>query len=561
MIIKKHRLSRIICSLLLLTLTGSATTTSPALLAQQPQRERQTTSAPATTNTAPAQTSSPPSTTQNQTTVVSAPVNAPRTVSELRARLDALTHRPELAPAQLAIKVASLETNRVLYETNADKLMVPASNMKMYTVAAALDRLSPDFRFKTSVYAASRPNASGEIAGDLIIYGRGDPSFAASFNDGDYTKAIDDFAARIAAAGVRRVRGDLIGDETYFTGPPFGPGWEWDDLQWDYGAEVSALSVNDNALDLFIKPGARTGDPCIVTLGPATPLMQIKNGTTTSVRGAKRELSVYRRLGENVLEVDGSLPQTDADYTGSVTISQPALLFVSMLRAALERRGVEIKGRTRVIDAPVPGASNTRTQTAALFELTSMQSPPLSVIAAATLKPSQNLYAELILRALGAATVSDPKSSSTEAGIEAVKTFLRGAGIDADALALNDGSGLSRHDLVTASATLQLLTFMSRHRYSRTFYDALPVAGVGGSSRKDGTLRNRMKGTLAAGNVRAKTGTLDKVTSLSGYVTSAAGERLVFSIMLNKHTFGDATARQNYLDAIAVLLASLTGKS
>ena len=155
----------------------------------------------------------------------------------------------------VGIKVVSLDKGRVLFEENATKLLRPASNMKLYTVAAALDRLSPDYRFSTSVYASTRPDAAGVVHGDLTIYGRGDPSIAARFNNGDYFKAIDDLATRIVAAGVKRVEGDIVGDESYFVGPKYGSGWNWEDLTWYYGAEITPLTANDNALDLFIKPG------------------------------------------------------------------------------------------------------------------------------------------------------------------------------------------------------------------------------------------------------------------------------------------------------------------
>jgi D-alanyl-D-alanine carboxypeptidase/D-alanyl-D-alanine-endopeptidase (penicillin-binding protein 4) len=460
-------------------------------------------------------------------------------------------HRPELAPAQVAVKVASLDTGRTLFEENAGKLLVPASNMKLYTVAAALDRLSPDFRFKTSVLASAPPDASGTVRGDLVIYGRGDPTFAASLNDGDYFKAIDNLAERIVAAGLKRVEGDLVGDESYFTGAPQGFGWEWADLTWYSGAEVSALSVNDNALDLIVKPGTSVGAPCTITTGPMTPLVTITNRTTTSARRSKRELAVYRGLGENVIEVSGSLPIDDQGWTAGVAVSHPALLFVYMLRTSLAARGVNIAGRSRTVDARGLLAG-TPPATSTLVEIAKTESQPLGVIAGLALKPSQNLYTELILRALGRATATDPKLSSEEAGIETVKAFLRSAGVDQSEVVLTDGSGLSRRDMVTANATLQLLTYMSRHRYGAAFRDALPIAGV------DGTLKNRMKGTQAAGNVRAKTGTLSAISSLSGYATSAAGERLVFSIMLNNSPDSLLMLRNN-LDNIAVLLAAYKG--
>ncbi|MER3428215.1 MAG: D-alanyl-D-alanine carboxypeptidase/D-alanyl-D-alanine-endopeptidase [Pyrinomonas sp.] len=473
-----------------------------------------------------------------------------RSIEELRAAIAQVVNQPELAPAQIAAKVVSLDTGRTIFELNADKLMQPASNMKLYTIAAALDRLGPDFRFVTSVYAPMRPDAQGRISGDLVIYGRGDPSFAARFYNGDYYRAIDELADKIVAAGVRRVAGDLVGDESYFTGMPFGSGWEVDDLQWYYGAEISALTVNDNALDLSIKPGARIGDAGTITTGPATSLLTIVNRTTTGPKGTRRELAIYRPLGENVLDVEGTIPADDPGFSASVSISHPAMLFVSMLRAALEKRGVEIRGKTRVVDARSPRLM----PAVSLVEITNRPSPPLSVVAAQVLKPSQNLYAELVLRALGNATRTDPRQQSEEAGIEAVKQFLRAAGIDETSVQIVDGSGLSRGNLVTAEATTRLLIYMFRHRHAQVFRDALPIAGV------DGTLRNRMRGTAAAGNVRAKTGTINNAASLSGYVTTAAGERLVFSLIVNNLP-REAEARRIYLDAVAVLLAMFAGRS
>jgi D-alanyl-D-alanine carboxypeptidase/D-alanyl-D-alanine-endopeptidase (penicillin-binding protein 4) len=474
----------------------------------------------------------------------------------LRARIREITGRPEFASSQLAVKVASLDTGRVVYEENADKWMQPASNLKLYTMAAALDRFGPEYHFVTSVYAPARPDASGTVRGDLTVYGRGDPSYATRFNgdaSGDYYRAIDELAARISSAGVRRVEGDLVGDESYFEGGPLAPGWEWDDLQWWYGAEVSALTVNDNSVDLSVKPGARVGDPAIISVGPSTPLVTVLDRTTTAARGTRRALGVHRPLGQNVLEVGGSIPLDDPGYTASVAISRPAMMFATMLRTSLERRGVVFTGRTRTIDAQAR-ADGSPLQVSALVEIATRQSPPLSVIAAQTMKPSQNLYTELLLRALGKAAGTDPRQSSEEAGIKAVKDFLRAAGADDSKLIMRDGSGLSRGNLVTAETTLRLLVHMNRHRYGMAFRDSLPVAGV------DGTLRNRMKGTPAMNNVRAKTGTLSSATSLSGYLFSASGERLVFSLMINNPP-RDLSPTARFTDAVALLLASFTGRS
>ncbi|HEV2837183.1 MAG TPA: D-alanyl-D-alanine carboxypeptidase/D-alanyl-D-alanine-endopeptidase, partial [Pyrinomonadaceae bacterium] len=407
--------------------------------------------------------------------------------------------KPELAPAMVGIKVTSLDTGRVLFEANAGKLLRPASNMKIYTVATALDRLTPEYRFSTSVFAPTRPDSNGVVRGDLRIYGRGDPTIAARFNNGDYLKAIDDLAARIAAAGVKRVEGDLVGDETYFVGPKYGSGWEWEDLTWYYGAEVTPLTVNDNALDLFVKPGAAVGQPALITTGPPDPLLTIVNRVTTSAKGMRRELSIHRGLGENTIIVTGTIPLEDRGYTGAIGISHPALLFVYLLRNSLAQKGVVITGKSRTtgevavppVTTIIPSQAVSSAQPAVQNEIATLQSPPFSIIAAQTLKPSQNLYTELILRTLGKltpppATTSIFNQTSEDLGIEAVKSFLKTAGIRPEALVLNDGSGLSRNDMITADASVQLLTFMSKHRYADVFREALPIAGV------DGTLRNRM---------------------------------------------------------------------
>jgi D-alanyl-D-alanine carboxypeptidase/D-alanyl-D-alanine-endopeptidase (penicillin-binding protein 4) len=492
----------------------------------------------------------------------------PKTLPELQAKISEILAKPELAPAIVGIKVVSLDNGRVLFEANAQKLLRPASNMKLYTVATALDRLSPDYRFVTSVYATTRPDAAGVVHGNLTIYGRGDPSIAARFNNGDYFKAIDDLATRIVAAGVRRVDGDIVGDESYFVGPKYGSGWEWEDLTWYYGAEVTPLTANDNALDLFVKPGAAVGQPALITTGPPDPLLTIVNKVTTSAKGLKRELLVHRGLGENTITITGSIALDDTGYRGGIGISHPALLFVYLLRTSLAQKGVVITGKSRttgevqpalMTGVPVSGTNGTN-GTAPPFqnEIATLQSVPFSLIAAQTLKPSQNLYTELILRTLGKmtpppATMSTLGRTSEALGLEAVRSFLKTVGITPEALVLDDGSGLSRSDMVTAEASVQLLTFMSKHRYASVFRDALPIAGV------DGTLRTRMKGTPAENNLRAKTGSLSSAASLGGYMTTAAGEKLAFTIMVNNYP-RDFDPRSACIDPIAVLLASFAAK-
>jgi D-alanyl-D-alanine carboxypeptidase/D-alanyl-D-alanine-endopeptidase (penicillin-binding protein 4) len=285
-------------------------------------------------------------------------------------------------------------------------------------------------------------------------------------------------------------------------------------------------------------------------------------------------LSVYRALNSDTVEFSGAIALDDQGYTGRLAISRPALLFAYLLRASLAQQGVTIKGKTRTIDSYSGGSLvqkgaltlvKSTMGREALMEIARKESVPFSLIAAQTLKPSQNLYTELILRTLGEMLIVTPADSrdlpapnqprtSEGRGIEVVKNFLKEAGVDPSSLSLTDGSGLSRNDMITAEATLQLLIYMRRHRYATAFRDALPIAGV------DGTLRNRMKGTVAENNVRAKTGTLSSASSLSGFVTTAAGEELVFSIMVNNYPEG-TNPPSVCIDPIAILLASFSGKS
>jgi D-alanyl-D-alanine carboxypeptidase/D-alanyl-D-alanine-endopeptidase (penicillin-binding protein 4) len=484
------------------------------------------------------------------------PATQPDTLDALRERLAAHLSQPRFAAVSWGVKIVSLDTGVAVFEHNADKYFNPASNAKLYTAALALDRLGGDFRMKTSIYAATRADEAGAIKGDLIIYGRGDPSFAARWNGGDYYKGMDRIVSALESAGVKSIEGDLVGDESYFTGPPYGSGWEWDDLQWYYGAAATALSINDNSVDLFVTPAERAGIPCRITTGPQTSFVTIMNRTRTVAKGATSRISVYRPVGENIIYVSGSLAVGDRGFTGYVAVHNPSALFVMMLKDALEKKGITVKGRTRVIDWKYREV--TPIEAAKMVEIAAIDSPPVKDILRETLKPSQNLYAQLLLLAVGAqAQVSNLKPQLTEdAGIEAMNALLEGVGIRKGDVMLEEGSGLSRRNIITPAATVELLKFMSRHRWAEAYRDSLPIAGV------DGTLEKRMKDTAASGNVRAKTGTLRYVYTLSGYATTASGERLAFSIMLNNSNTPDRTiSPRDDLDAIAVMLATFTGRS
>jgi hypothetical protein len=274
----------------------------------------------------------------------------PATLAELRQRLATHIGQPKYDAALWGVKIVSLDTGVTIFEQNPQKLLSPASNSKLYTVALALDRLGADYRIKTSLYAKAKPNRAGTLKGDLIVYGRGDPTINARLHGNDIHKALEPLVCALTNAGVKRIVGDLVGDESYFHGPPFGSGWVWDDLEYYYGAEVSALTINDNTLQAVVKPGARIGAPCQLALVPATAWLTFSNRTETVEKGATRKIHLYHPLCQNVIHVSGQMPVDDAGYTNEVTMHNPAGLFVSFFKQALARQGIKVSGRVRTLN-------------------------------------------------------------------------------------------------------------------------------------------------------------------------------------------------------------------
>ena len=295
-----------------------------------------------------------------------------QTIFDLQAKLRQSLQRPEVRRGTVGVKIVSMATGKVVFEENAEKYFMPASNMKNFTVAAALDRLGPDYRIVTSIYATAAPDAEGTITGDLRIFGRGDVSMSDKFNGGDANKSLDALVEKILSLGIKRITGDVVGDDSYFRGFPIPGGWEWDDLQWSYGAEVSALPLNDSILGVKVRPGT-AGNQCVVELTPFTLVMRIANTCTTSASGSPRTLSVHKRLDQNILEISGSLPLNDRGWESSVSVSRPAEFFAAMLRQKLIEKGISVNGNYRYekrVDGSVPAG----------VEIGRFESAPLSVI-------------------------------------------------------------------------------------------------------------------------------------------------------------------------------------
>ncbi len=279
-----------------------------------------------------------------------------QTLPSLQSKIASVLRRPELRRGNIGIKIVSLDSGKVVYEENAEKYFMPASNMKVFTVATAMQKLSPNFKFVTSVYANALPDQSGVIKGDLTVFGRGDVTFSPAFADGDHYKNLDLLVEKIFQSGVKRIEGNLVGDESYFSGYSIPGGWEWDDLQWYYGAGISALTLNDNAVDLRVLPGSN-GSQCISSMSPENSSIRVINTCTTG--GDKRNLRVTKRLDQDIIEVSGNIPAGDSGFSGRIAVSNSGELFISVLRQRLEQKGIVITGQNRTVKSSNSDSSTT----------------------------------------------------------------------------------------------------------------------------------------------------------------------------------------------------------
>jgi len=471
-------------------------------------------------------------------------------VALLGQRIRTLIEAPRFAAATWGIKVVSLDSGRVLFEHNAGKYFVPASNTKLFTAAMALQELGPRLRIRTSLYGAAKPGADGALAGDLILYGRGDPTLMAPWNGGPYRPdPLEALARQLQDQGVRTVQGDLVGDDSYFSAPPVGPGWEWEDLRFAYGAEPTALTLHHNVVDVWVYPAPGPGRPCLLFAQPGHGLAAFSNATLTCVPGSEQPVRADRNPYETSLRVTGSLAPGADPVRLSVPIVDPALWAARLLERALARHGIQVLGQVRAVHFQDPA---TPLDPGQLVELGHLESPPLLEVLRELTKDSNNLYAQLMLLQAGARRPGP--DGTVPRGLQAMAAWMARAGLAPGGAVLEEGSGLSRKNLLKPDAIIQLLTVMDRQPEAAAFRALLPIAGV------DGTLRQRMAGSKAQGNLRAKTGTLRNTHALSGYVTGAGGERLAFAILLNNYQYIPGTdprppAPQADLDAVAELLA------
>lgn len=465
---------------------------------------------------------------------------------EFAQHIDRLIDQSPFSSARWGVKVVSVSDRATVYERNADQQFIPASNMKIYTTAAALDLLGSDYRWKTSAYSQAGPDAAGTVDGDLILYGRGAPDLVDDNTENSLAKLADAVHAR----GVRRVKGRVIGDESYFRGNLIGDGWQWNDLQWYFGAEASALTVNSNEIDLNLLPPAKGDATPEVRSADRHGYVQVNNRMAPGNRAVRSTIGVARGLSDNRIEVWGELAPGAKGFGVRLSVHNPALWAARIFVAALKARNISVDGDAAVRSSR--SAPSQRFEPTQATEIASVTSAPLNGIAKATNKESNNLYAELILRTLGRerrAMLSTPEPpgrerGDDEAGTELIRVWLERNGIATNGSALHDGSGLSRLNQVTPQITAQILTALSRSN-NQSFRESLPIAG------EDGTLRGRLK--TITGRAFAKTGSLIYVNTLSGYVLTANGETLAFAIFCNDYVGRGNSSR--LIDEIVLALA------
>jgi D-alanyl-D-alanine carboxypeptidase/D-alanyl-D-alanine-endopeptidase (penicillin-binding protein 4) len=438
----------------------------------------------------------------------------------LRTDLDAIFADPVLARATIGVRVESLATGQLLYELNGGKLVVPASNMKLLTMAVAADKLGWDFQYETRLEAVG-PVEDGTLFGDLVVVGGGDPSVVS----GDLKPAavFVEWADALWHAGIRRVDGRLVGDDSYFDDDGLGAGWAWDYLDAGYAAPTGALNYNENVATVRVFPGEKAGDSARVEVLPPGDAFDVTNEARTGPAGSASSVLLDRPPTSARLTVRGTVAAGANRISWTTAVPNPTRFFVSGLHAALAARGIPVRGGAWDIDDlhdPPPAAGRRL--------IARRESLPLSSFGGYFMKVSQNFYGETLLKTIGRV---HGRAGSSSAGRQVVGETLVGWGIPADSFVVYDGSGLSRYNYVSAEAIVSILKHVwADERLRGPFLAALPVGG------HDGTLESRMKGTALDARVQAKTGTIANVRALSGYLETTAGEKLVFSMIANHFT-------------------------
>ncbi len=453
-----------------------------------------------------------------------AKAKSPSAAGGFAARADQVSGMAPVNKGEWGILIVDATSGETLYQKNADSYFVPASNMKLLTTALALDTLGPEYRFRTTI------ESPGKVEDGILTgrFGSGGPWRPESFQsqisvrykeefDGPPERVLNELADQVVAHGVKEIAGDIVGDDSYFPRERYPDGWEIDDMVWEYGAAISAIVVDDNTVTLTLTPGEKAGDAVLASVEPATPDFDVKNEVKTIGAKEKGELRLTREPGANVVVVSGTMAAGSTARKLILAIQEPAQHAASILARQLAERGVKFTGKIRANHEP-DSAESSR---AVLAEHLSL---PLGETVKLVNKISQNLHTEILLR------TSARQQGRWQTPEELAKfpgAFYAKVGIAADDVVQTDGSGLSRHDMVTPRALVTLLQYAQRQTWFPAYYASLPIAGV------DGTLTDRMKNAGITGKIHAKTGSVTHVRTLSGYAETPHGRKLIFSFLSN----------------------------
>jgi D-alanyl-D-alanine carboxypeptidase/D-alanyl-D-alanine-endopeptidase (penicillin-binding protein 4) len=460
--------------------------------------------------------------------VVSVPAVAQK---DLKRRIDSRVDAPPFNRQLWGVALVD-EGGRLLYGRNQDRLFIPASTAKLVVSAVASALLPPDWKVKTTLYGG--PVVNGVLQGDLVLYGRGDPTIdrrcyatdttLAGVCDTDPFGRLRQLVDTLRAKGVRAVTGDVVGDGSYFETTLVHPNWEAFDLNWWYAAPVSGLAFHDNSVDFDWGPGPAPGTPAVITMNPNLGDITFENRTVTVAPGGESDIGdrFFRQPGTLQIWAEGTVALDNPPHTESFAVPDPSLYAARALRQVLAEAGISVLGTTRsTLDSTAYAALR---RTAPLAEASSR---PLRDWIFPILNTSQNWFAEMLVKQLGR---QFGKAGSWPEGLEVERRFLiDSVKVDSTQFSLSDGSGLSSSNLISPLALTRLLRYMRPHPRYATFAAGLPQAGLVGS------LRNRFLGTPLAGRVRAKTGSISRVITLTGYIELDRGRTLTFSVLANHH--------------------------